>query len=114
MTNPDLLESLRAIVRQIPDIVTVRYAGRSSGDTFSTDTQEFEARQEPTTSGDVGGLAKRWCRWVLFATGGQTARPVRKGKITEPDGTVWHIQNVVQRYGIVPMIFDCDSTQEVA
>lgn len=111
----DLLASLIAIVRQIPDKVTVNYYARSSGDTYG-DAVEFEARRQPITSGDISGYSRRPCRWQLYATQGQSTKPLRLGKIIH-DGITYHIEQVQSRwnddtYGT--LIHDCDCVQVVA
>lgn len=110
----NLLRTLQAITRQIPDLQTVGYQPRAGGgasaDNYGSTTQ-FAARHGPITSGDFGGMAKRWCVWHLYATGTQTVKPARFGKITDAGGTVWHVLNATSSFG--GLKHDCECVQDV-
>ena len=106
----NLLTCLQSITRQIPDLVTVTYEPRGAGDAFGSGVA-FEARRQPLTDGDAGDLAKRWCRWQLYATASQTVQPGRLGRITGPTGERFNVHVTQSRFG--NLIFDCDCIQEV-
>ena len=106
----NLLTCLQSITRQIPDLVTVTYKARTSGDTYGTGVS-WEARRQPLTDGDAGDLAKRWCRWQLYATASQSTLPGRLGQITDPNGVKFDVHVTQGRFG--NLIWDCDCIQEL-
>ena len=111
----NLLRSLTAIVRQIPDKQTVAYRARSSGagnvDGYAA-AVNFTARHGPITSGDFDGMEKSWCTWHLYALDGQVVSPERLGKITDAAGVVWHVLSATSSFG--GLKHDCVCVQEVS
>jgi hypothetical protein len=106
--NP--LRDLKAIVKTIPDLVTVQAYARGAGDTYGT-AVAFKGRRQPLADGSTGsGLAVKRARWQLYAIDGQTMRPNRLGKIIS-GGKTWHITNVTLRF--TDLIADCDCVEEV-
>jgi hypothetical protein len=112
----NLLRTLQAITRQIPDLQTVSYKARTTGtgnvDGYDANGTNFAARHGPITSGDFDGMAKRWCVWHLYATASQAVSPKRLGKITDAGGVVWHVLNVTSSFG--GLKHDCECVQAVS
>jgi len=115
-----LLGSLVAIVRQIPDKVTVAYHPRLAGGGASVDSYDtavdFEARRQPIQSWAFDGIAKRTARWQLYATEGQAAKPKRGGKIVV-GGITYHVNEVQSLWNdadLGTLIHNCDCTQAVS
>lgn len=107
---PDI-NDVKAIVAGLLDAQTVTYQARLAGDTFAAGVA-FAARRQPLTSGDDGsGLAKRWCRFQLYASAGQVVKPARMGQITDGGGTVYQVEAVQVRFS--QLVFDCDCIQNV-
>lgn len=106
----NLVRALQAIVRQLPERVTVTYYPRSTGitsaDNFGTGV-EFDAMHGPLVDTDAGGKSRRFTTWHLYATDGQTARPARMGKLVDNDGVTWHIMSVTTLYGELKHDLDC-------
>ncbi len=101
-----LLTSLKAIVAGMKTLGVarvVKYAGRTSGDTYGPGV-DWDAKRDPTTIGDVDGKQRQIAVWHLYAIAGQTTLPSRLGKVT--DGSdVWHVLEAQRSFG--DLKFDC-------
>jgi hypothetical protein len=86
----DLLKSVQAIARGVPDRVRATYHPRSSGDSYG-DAVVFDARRGPTRRELVDGLSRTVADWHLFATEQQTVVVKPLGKVVAPNGEVWHL-----------------------
>lgn len=103
----NLLRSVQAIVRQLPDLVEVTYFARTGGDTYGAGTI-FRARRQPRESGQVSGTGRTEADWMLFADDGQeeTVKPARLGKLVDPDGGEWHLLGPVLR-SFGDLVYEC-------
>lgn len=121
--STDLLGSLIAIVRQLPDSQTVQFKNRTSGDTYDTTASPFAARRQPRDNSDFDHRDMNTARWQLYALTSptsqvhQTTKPVRLGKFTDAQSNVWHVQRLSRRwndptYG--DLIFDCECVLAVS
>lgn len=110
MPSVNLVKALQAIVRQLPERVTVTYYQRSTGianaDNFDAGV-EFDAMHGVITSTDANGKDRRFTTWHLYTTDGQTVKPARLGKVVDNDGITWHVMSSNSMYGELKHDLDC-------
>jgi hypothetical protein len=98
----NLLKSVQAIVRQIPDLQAVTLKHRSSGDTYYPDVSYPSARCQPRqqTSGLAGdGAPVEHCRIWLFQDASQLlTAPDVDDTIVDALGVSWLVQAVEKRW----------------